>query len=346
MSALTRRLLLSLSGVALALPSWAAEDFYAGKQIRLLVGTEATGSYNIHARVMAKHMPKHIPGNPVFVVQNMNGAASIKMTNYVVGNAPTDGTVIATGFSTLPTAPLTSPNEATFDSTKLSWIGSATREAYVGYFWHSAPAKTFEDAKKSEVLMGGSAIGTFSTDSALIANELFGTKFKLVIGYKSGAETKMAVEKGEVHGVMGTNWNSLRRETAWFANNRVNLMVQYGLKKGTTYPTDVPLFLDFAKTEADQQLAKFWVANLEHGKPYFGPPGMPADRLAILRKAFDATLKDPEYLKDIEAAGESIESPMTGQELEALVKEEVKTPPSVIQRINKALFEYHKDGNR
>ena len=324
-------------------PSQAAEDFYAGKQIRLLVGTDANGTYDSNARILARHMGKHIPGNPSFIVQNMPGAASMKMTSYVYNGASNDGTVIAMGQNTIPTSPLTSPNEARYDTGRLSWLGSATREAYVGYVWHTAPVKTMEEAKTTQVLMGGSAVGTFSIDSALIANTLFGMKFKPIIGYKSSGETKLAVQKGEVHGVMGTNWASLKREVDWFKNNWVRYIVQYGLRRDPQL-SDIPLFIDFAKNEEDLKVAKFWVSVLEHGKPYFAPPGVPADRLAILRRAFDSTMKDPGYLKDMETAGENVEGPMGWQELTQLVAEEASTPPSVVQRIGDAVQQFLKEG--
>jgi tripartite-type tricarboxylate transporter receptor subunit TctC len=337
---------LSVAGLCLVVaPSMAADNnFYAGKQIRLLVGTDATGTYNSHARVVAAHIGKYIPGNPTIVVQNMAGAASIRMANYVYSAAPRDGTVIGTGQNTIPTSPLTSPKEALYDPNKLNWIGSATRENYVGYVWHSAPLQKFEEAKTKEILMGGSAVGTFSIDSALIANEIFGTKFKAIIGYKSSAETKLAVERGEVQGVMATNWLGLKKEEAWMKNNSVRLIVQYGLKKNTEISPDIPLYIDFAKTEAELEVAKFWVSVLEHGKPYFVPPEVPADRVAILRKAFDDTMKDPAFLADIATAGENVDRPMTGQEMAALVADENRTSPAVIERIQKTIQRFHEEG--
>jgi tripartite-type tricarboxylate transporter receptor subunit TctC len=340
---------LSLSVVGLGLltasaPAFAA-DFYAGKQIRMLVGTDNNGTYDAVARVLVKHMGKYIPGNPTFVVQNMPGASSIKMTNYVYNGAPQDGTILAIGQSTVPTLPLTAPNEATYDTSKLNWIGSSSHETYVGYVWHTAPIKTFEEAKTTPVIMGGSAVGTFSIDSVLIANAVFGTKFKILIGYKSSGETKLAIEKGEAQGVMGTNWNSLKREKSWWDNNYVNLIVQYGFDKSPQLPKDLPLFIDFAKTPEDLQLARFWCSVLEAGKPFFTTPNVPADRVQILRRAFDATMKDPEFLKDIEVQGENIDRPMTGEELAKLVADDARTPPAAVKRISDAVQAYLKDGS-
>jgi tripartite-type tricarboxylate transporter receptor subunit TctC len=335
---------LGLTLAAVGATAAEAEDFYAGKQIHLLVGTENTGTFDLHGRALARHMGKHIPGNPTFVVQNISGAASIKMTNFMYTTAPKDGTYFGTGQGQLTTAPLSTPAEATYDPTKFSWIGSSTRDTFVGFVWHTAPLQKFEDAFTTPVVMGGSAVGTFSIDSALLANAMFGTQFKIIIGYKSSAETKLAVEKGEVQGVMGTNWNSLRTQKDWMDGNKIRLFVQYGLQKDPQFPTDLPLFIDFAKTEQDKQVAKFWVSNLEHGKPFFGPPGMPADRLAILRKAFDETMKDPEYLQDLAALGETQEGPMTGEALAKLVAEEMQTPPAQVQRMKDIVQKYLKEG--
>ena len=159
------------------------------------------------------------------------------------------------------------------------------------------------------------------------------------------AETKLAVEKEEVQGVMATSWNSLKREKAWWDGNKVRLMVQYGLQKSDQLPADLPLFVDFAKTEEAKQVARFWVSVLEHGKPFFTAPNTPADRVAILRRAFDATMKDPEFLKEVETSGERIDGPMTGEALAKLAAEEARTPPSVIKRIQDTVQAYLKDGS-
>jgi tripartite-type tricarboxylate transporter receptor subunit TctC len=343
-----RNIALALAGFALvatATPSLAAEDFYAGKQIRMLVGTDANGTYDSYGRMLAKHMGKHIPGHPTFVVQNMPGASSIKMTNYVYSAAPQDGTILAIGQSTVPVLPLTSPNEATYDTAKLIWIGSTSRDTLTGYVWHTAPLQKFEDAKTMPIIMGGSAAGTFSIDSALISNAIFGTKFKIIVGYKSSGETKLAVEKEEVQGVMATSWNSLKREKAWWDGNKVRLIVQYGLQKSPQLPADLPLFVDFAQTDEAKAVARFWVSVLEAGKPFFTTPNTPADKVEILRRAFDATMKDPEFLADIEATGERIDGPMTGENLTKLVAEEARTPPSVVKLIHDTVQAYLKDGS-
>lgn len=322
----------------------AADDFYSGKTIRMLVGSDAGGNYDSYARLVARHMGKHIPGNPTIIVQNMPGAASIKMANYIASGAPRDGTVIGATFGGLPTAPLTAPNEAQFDATQMNWIGNATKELYVGYVWHTTPVKTYQDAMTHEVIMGGSSAGTFSVDTALVANEYFGTKFRIVTGYKGGADTQLALEKGEVESVMGTAWNSVKRQTDWINNNKIRVIIQYGLTRSRQFP-DVPLFLDFAKTDEQRQTVKFMVGNLVHGKPFVSGPGIPAERVSILRRAFDTTMRDPEFLQEIEKSGLDINEPMTGEEVAGLVGEEARTPRAVLENIA-AIVDKFKQGIR
>jgi tripartite-type tricarboxylate transporter receptor subunit TctC len=330
---------LAVCSLALS-PAQAAEDFYRGKQIRIIVGIDPGGTFDTYARMLAKHLGRHIPGEPAFIIQNMPGAASVKVSNYMFNGAPKDGTVIAATHPSIPTARLTNPNAAEFDPTKFAWIGSATKELYLGYLWHSAPVASLEEATRKQALLGGVAVGSFSVDMAILANAYFGTKFKIVNGYKSSPEIQLAVEKEEVHGVMGTAWNALKTSrAAWVQEKKIRMMVQYGLSRHPLFP-DVPLYMDFAKDNAQRQAITFMLGNLTHGKPYFAPPDTPADRLAILRKGFDATVKDPEFLKDVQTAGIEIDDPMTGQELTKLVAEEAGTPPAIVEGIKSIIEKY------
>lgn len=331
-----------------AVPGAFADDFYDRKQITLLVGGgPGGGTLNVFARIMANHLAKHVPGSPTLVIQNMPGAGGLRLANYIYSSAPPTGTVLGLGQSTVPILPLMSPNEAKYDPSKLAWIGSGTRDVYVGFVWHTAPIRTIEDAKTKVATMGGSAVGSFSNDSAILANEIIGTKFKIVTGYSGSDETHLAVEKGEVDGVMATNWGNLQRKSAdWIAPGKIHLLVQYGLAKNPRVPADVPLFIDFAKSETDRQLARFWVSSLEHGKPFFAPPGIPAERLAILRRAFDSTMDDANFQKEITKAGIELDGPMSGARLAQLVNEEMSTPPAVIERFHKLIERFLKEGQR
>ena len=338
-------LLASLWLSAASVPAQAAEDFYKDKQIRIIVGIDAGGTFDTYARVLARHLGRHIPGQPTFIVQNMPGAASVKVSNYMFSSAPRDGTGIAATHPSIPTARLTNPNAAEFDPNKFSWIGSATKELYLGYLWHTAPISSMEEARAKEAILGGVAVGSFSVDMAILANDFFGTKFKIINGYKSSPEIQLAVEKGEVHGVMGTAWNALKTARAhWIAEKKIRMMVQYGFSRHPLFP-DVPLYLEFAKSDVQRQAIKFMLGNLTHGKPYFAPPDIPADRLAILRRGFDATMKDPEFLNDILKSGIEIDDPMTGEQLAQLVAEEAGTSLAVVDNI-KTIIEKYAAANR
>jgi tripartite-type tricarboxylate transporter receptor subunit TctC len=319
----------------------AADDFYKGKQITIVSSANSGTTYDLYSRTLAKYLTKYIPGNPTFIVQNMQGAGGLKAANYIANNAPKDGTVIAGTHPVIPIAPLTTPADAQYDANKLSWIGSATRELYVGYVWNTAPVKTYAETLEKEVLVGSTGPGSFSADMPILSNELLGTKFKLISGYPGSPQTQLAIQRGEVQGVMGTAWVSLKRtEPTWISENKIRILVQYGFKRNPQLSADVPAFIDFAKTEADRQAIKFMVARLDHGKPYFGPPGMPADRLDILRRAFDKVVKDPDFIADLSKQDGEVDGPMTGEELAAVVAEEAATPPAVVKRIEEAISKY------
>lgn len=316
-----------------------AEDFYKGKQIRLIVSTDAGGAYDTYARLLTQVLKEHIPGNPTIVVQNMPGASGLKAANYINSAAPRDGTVIAGTHSSVTTAQLTSPGAATFEPNKLSWIGSATSDPYLGYVWHTARVKSLEDAKTTEVVMGGVSVGSAGVDLAIMAKEMFGLKLKIVTGYKSSNDVKLAMERGEVEGTFANAWSSIKAaEPEWLMEKKIRIIVQHGFRKHPELP-EVPLIFELARNEADNQALVFMLARQEAAKPYFGPPDVPAERLAILRRAFNETVRDPRFLALANKAGVTVESPMTGDELAALVVKVSQTPDSVVQRVNRMLTE-------
>ena len=319
--------------------AWAQGDFYKGKQIRLVVSTDPGGAYDTYARLLVPVLREHIPGNPTIVVQNMPGASGLKTANFIATTAPRDGLTIAGTHASILTAQLTSPGAATFEAARLSWIGSITTDPFVGYVWHTAPIRTLEDARTTEVIMGGISVGSSSTDYAILARDMFGMKFKIVNGYKSSTEVKLAMERGEVQGAFANGWSSIRNEKPeWLRDKIVRIIVQHGFRPLPDLP-DVPLFIDLAKTEADRQALVFMLARQEAAKPYFAPPDIPAERLAILRRAFDASVHDPKLLALAAKAAVTVEGPMTGEELAALVAKVSMTPPEVIARINRMLAE-------
>jgi tripartite-type tricarboxylate transporter receptor subunit TctC len=323
-----------------ALAADAEADFYKGKQIKLIIGSPPGGLYDGYGRLISRFLPNHIPGNPVVIVENMGTASGMPATTYIYEQAPKDGTVIGGTLSSIPTAPLTSPNVAKFDVNKLSWIGSITKDPFVGYVWHTAPIKTLEEAKTVSVSMGGQALGGAGVDMSILANKFFGFKFKIVTGYSGSGATKLAMERGEVDGTFANSYGDLRtQQIDWLREKKVTIIVQHGFEKHPDLP-DVPLFMDQAKTPEDRQMLEFMLARQEFSKPYFAPPGIPAARLKTLRDGFTATMKDPEFRAAAEKAHLAVESPMTGQELADMVGKVSSTPTAVVKKIQATFDEY------
>jgi tripartite-type tricarboxylate transporter receptor subunit TctC len=323
-----------------------AADFYEGKRISVIVSTPPGGAYDVYARMITQYWGNHIPGKPSFVVQNMPGGAGVTLGNHIYNVAPKDGTVIAATHAGTPTAPLLTPSEVKFDVRKLSWIGSATKEPYVGYLWNPAPIKTYEEAKTKQVIMGSDAIGSAGVDMVLISNELFKTKFKMVMGYSSGPQVKLAMERGEVHGTFANAWTALNlAQPDWVKENKVTLIIQHGFQRHPDLP-NVPMIMDQAKTTEEKQILEVELARQEFAKPYFAPPDVPADRLAQLRRGFDAVIKDPGFRAAAEKAGLPLESPMTGEELAALMNKLSETPSSVLKRINDTIDAFAASGGK
>ena len=319
--------------LGLSAPASTAENFYKGKQIRLIVSADAGTSYDLYARVLADVLPSHIAGQPVIIVQNMLGGSGLTAAGYMANVAARDGTVIAGVHSHIPTAPLLSRQGVQFDATKLSWIGSITSDPFVGYVWHTTSIQTFDDTLKTETIMGGNAIGAAGVDYAIVARELTGAKLKIVTGYPNSTDVKLAMERGEVHGTFANAYGSLRTaEPTWIKEKKIRIIIQHGLSKHRDLP-DVPLMIDYVKDAADRQAVEFMLARQEFSKPYAAPPEVPAERLAILRKAFDATMKDPAFLAEIEKANLAVDSPMAAPELAAMIAKVAKTPASAVKRI-------------
>jgi tripartite-type tricarboxylate transporter receptor subunit TctC len=340
-SALGAVLLISAAGAPAA-----AEDFYKGKQITLIVASGVGAAYDAYARLLIQYMPAHIPGNPTIVVQLMSGAAGLTAARHMFSVAPRDGTVFSSGVSNLPTAPLLAPDAAPYDTTKFSWIGSITKDPYIGYVWHTSAIQTLEDAKTKVATMGATGtVGSASFEMAIISNDFFGTKFRMITGYKDTNETKFAIERGELDGTFANAWSSFKISGAdWLRDKKVRIITQHGFEKHPDLP-DVPLFMDQAKTTADRQALELLLGRQEYSKPYFAPPEVPADRMAILRRAFDATVHDPEFLAAAEKQHLDVVGPMTGEQLAEMVKTVMATPKPVVQRVE-GIFDDIRSGKR
>jgi tripartite-type tricarboxylate transporter receptor subunit TctC len=325
--------------LALNSPVGAQEDvaaFYRGKQIRIVVGSAVGGGYDLFARAVARHIVNHIPGNPSAIVQNLPAAGGVVMVNQLFMVGPKDGTVIGAPINGIPTMPLLQPGAAQFHAGKLNWIGSTNREPYVAFLWHTAPVQNLAELQRTEVLVGATTPGTTMVDFPAITNDILGTRFKIVRGYQGTPQINLAIERGEVQGMGGIGWQSVKTQTPqWIAENKIKVVAQFGLRRHAELP-DVPLMMDLAKTDADRQALSMMFGRTEYGRPYFVPPDVPAERVQALRRAFDATMKDPAFVADAAKLQLQVD-PMTGEEVQTLVAQLAETPPEVVARVRAAL---------
>jgi tripartite-type tricarboxylate transporter receptor subunit TctC len=258
------------------------------------------------------------------------------MVNQLSSLGPKDGTVIAAPINGIPTAPLLEPAGARFDAAKLNWLGSTNRETYVAYAWHTAPVRSLADLMQKDLIVGATAAGTTLVDFPLVTNKFLGTKFRIVRGYDSTPQINVAIERGELEGIGGIGWQSVKTQAPqWIAEKRITVIAQYGLHRDPEL-AEAPTMLELAKTDADRQALTMMFARTEYGRPYFAPPEVPAARVEALRRAFDATMKDPDFISD--AAQLQLElRPMTGEEVQALVARLAGTPAEIVVRVRAAL---------
>lgn len=332
------RIALSLAVVAgLAAPCHAqqAADFYKGRQMILLVGSSPGGGYDTLARTAARNWPRHIPGAPNIVVQNMPGASSLTMTSHVYNVAARDGSVVGLANNAMPTGPILYPTAARFDSTKLSWIGGPSRDAQVVAVWHTSPVQTIDELFTRELIVGGDAVGSAPVDYPVAANVLLKTRFKVISGYKGTDDIDMAMERGEVFGNGGLGWVSAKvRNAEKIASGRLRIIAQYGFKPHPDLP-NVPVF-KMPENALDRQVLEILYARDETGRPFFGPPGVPADRLKLLRTSFEAMIQDQEFLADAKKINLSI-NPVSAAELEELAQRLSRISPEAAERARKIL---------
>ena len=334
-----RRLLLAFCALAVLQASATAQsvaDFYKGKTIRMVVGIDVGSGYDVNARLLARHLINHIPGNPAIVVQNQPGAGSANMTAQIYANGPFDGTVIGAAFAGLPTYPLFTPAAAPrFDLTTLNWLGNTNRETHVTYVWHKSKVQSFDELRTTELIMGAQAAGSSQVDFPLVANALFNLKHKVIAGYGSTAKINLAMEAGEVDGAIAALTSVRTLSSQWLTEKKIKIITQWALRPNPDLP-GVPNALDLAKTDDQRAAMQLIMARLDVGRPFFLPQNVPADRVAALRTAFDATMKDPTYLS--EAAKLKIDvDPMNGADLAGFVVQVLKTSPDTVARVRKAL---------
>ncbi|HWG04575.1 MAG TPA: tripartite tricarboxylate transporter substrate-binding protein [Beijerinckiaceae bacterium] len=317
----------------------AIADFYRGKTVTLMVGGSAGGGYDILSRALAKYLGKHIPGEPSIVVKNMPGAGTILLTNYMNSVAPKDGTYIASVANNAPFEPLYGTKEAQYDATKLVWLGSPSSEVSLLTIWKNSPADSIADARVHELTMGSSGANSTPSFYAHVLNAVLGLKLKLVVGYPGQNDALLAMERGEIDGYPSAFYNSLMSSRpTWIKDKQVKLLVQYGAEKEPALP-DVPFAPDLITNAADKQLMEEASAPLALGRPYLMPPGVPADRVEAMRKAFFDTLKDPDFQADNQKLQLGANAPRTGQQLQDTIVHAYQAPPDVIDRLKKLLAE-------
>ena len=328
---MTTRVMAVLAALAVSGTAALAEvgaDYFKGKTFDIVVGYGTGGGYDIYARALARHIGRHLPGNPAIVVKNMPGAASRQAANYIYNIAPKDGSVIGTIARGLPTDELLGSPGIRFESQKLTWIGSMNNEVSVGVAWHTSPVKTIDEATRQEMVVGA------ISDSLLFAkvmNAVLGTKLKIITGYKSGGEISLAMERGEVHGRMGWSWSSIVSSNPdWVKDGKIVNMVQFSTSKHTDLP-NVPLVTDLARNEDDKALLELVFSRQVIGRPFIAPPGLAPDVTEMLRKAFDDTMRDPVFLAEMQKLDLEI-NPTSGKEVEALIGRLFKTPANVLER--------------
>lgn len=327
--------------LASAWPAGAQEDvaaFYKDRQIRLLVGSAAGSGFDLNARLLSRHWPSHIPGRPAIIVQNQPGGGSVTMANALLASGPRDGTAIGAAINGMPTAPLLQPDIARYDPASVAWIGSTNRDTVIAFVWHTASVQSIADLKANDLAVGATSVGTAQYDFPVAARALAGLKFKTVVGYKGTTDILLALERGEVQGVGALAMQSLRAlHPTWIADGKVKLILQYGLSPHKDL-ADVPTLLSLAPTPADAQALRLLVGRLEYGRPFFASAEVPKQRLAALRLAFDATMRDPAYLAEAEKMGLEI-SPMSGEDMTRLIGSLLTTPADVVQKTRAALSE-------
>ena len=311
-------------------------DFYRGRTVTLIVGYSAGGGYDTYARVLARHMGKHIPGNPTLVVQNMPGAGSLRSANYLYNVAPKDGSVFGMFSRGLAMEPLIGTSATQFEATKFTWLGSGTEEASVFVTWHTSGVRTWQDMLAKTFSVGGEGSGSDPDVYAQLLKNAFGVKLRLVTGYPGTAEIALALERGEVDGRASWSWSSLKSlKPDWIAGKKVNLPVQLNLTKNPELP-DVPMITDFAQNDRQRQSLRIILSRQTMGRPFMAPPGLPDDRRLALRKAFDDTMKDPEFVA--EAKQRSMEvNPVSGAEIDKLLAELYATPKDVVEETKRAV---------
>src|SRR5262245_1016471 len=309
-----------------------ATDFYKGKQLRLIVGHQVGNDYDIAARLLAKYLPKHIPGQPSIIVQNMVAAASVAAVNYVYAQAPKDGTVIGTFSRNIPSQKLMGQANIEADPRRFNWLGATSFPGRICTVWHTAPVKAPADLFTQELIVGGAGAGSAPSILPSVFNHVFGTKFRVVEGYKGTQDIMLAVERGEVQGVCASI-GQFRSYDRLIAEGKLRILFHAEEVEVPGIP-HVPSIYQYVTSDEQRQFMRFVFSSTEFGRPYVLPPDVPKDRIELMRAAFAATVKDPELLAEADKMKLDM-SYRPPEALERLVAKLYETPPDVIEAVKK-----------
>src|SRR3954470_19492824 len=314
----------------------AANDFYKGRTVELFIGYSVGGGYDIYARLLARHMGRHLPGRPVIVPKNMEGAGSLRLANWLYKAAPRDGTVFGTIGRGIAFDPLLGTEGAQFKAAEYGWLGSANDEVSVCAAWGKSGIARFDDLTARPVFAGGTGAGADTDLFPKVMNSILGTKLKLVTGYPGGNDITLAMQRGEVEARCGWSWSSVKtNHPQWVKDGTIKLLVQLSLEKHADLP-HVPLIMDFVRTPEQRAILRLVFARQVMGRPFLAPPGLPPERLTLLRRAFMETMKDAAFLAEAEKIKLEI-TPVDGMAVQKLVGEIYATPPEIVRRAAEAV---------
>jgi tripartite-type tricarboxylate transporter receptor subunit TctC len=327
-------LAVSCLAIGLHLPAHAqsVEEFYRAHPVNLVIGFPVSNAYDTYGRAVARHLGKHIPGNPTVIPVNRPGAGSLTAVNFLYNGAPKDGSMIATFNRSVPLEPLMGNSTARFDARKFNWLGSVGNEVSVCVGWHTAAVKNWNDLLTKDFVAGATSLGADTGVFAQVLKNVFGSKIKIITGYPGGGEIGLAMEKGEVDGRCGWSWSGVKSQRpAWITERQINILVQLGLQKSDDLP-NVPLIMDLAANEDQRQILKLVFSRQEFAWPFAAPPDIPNDRKQALLNGFAATLKDPEFLEDAKKIQIDV-NPISGAAVEKLIGDLYETPEAVTAKV-------------
>jgi tripartite-type tricarboxylate transporter receptor subunit TctC len=311
----------------------AVADFYKGRAVTVVVSSSAAGGYDTLARALARHMGKHVPGNPAFIVRNMPGAGGMTATNFLYNNADKDGSVIGLVQNNTPFEPLFGTKEVRYDPVKFNWLGSPSVETAMVLLWHTVPVSTVAELKAREVAVGVSGANSTPAFFTRLLNATLGTRMKPINGYPGQNDVLLAMERRELDGHPSAFFSSVRStRPTWLREKTAKAILQYGPEKLVELP-DVPFAPDLVASDEDKLTMQAAFAPLALGRPFLIPPGVPAERVAALRAAFAATMADPEFLAEGERMGLGLNAPRTGAQIQEVMERAYQSPPAVIERL-------------